>query len=184
MLAPRQQERLRHRWRQGLLRAQRLAAQWHRAQKQQRLADAQCAAREVLVRVDGSHPAILELALALLYLGEGTKRNAETALGNSDPDVLRFFLGALERVYHLDRSTFRYELTLRADHRPEYIKRYWAKELRVPMQCFRYVGVDQRTSGSPSYAGYHGVCQIRCGHVAIQRRLLAISALFIARYGK
>lgn len=105
----------------------------------------------------------------------------ETGLGSSDPVILQFFLAALRRLYSLDTTKLRYELYIRADQNPTQVKRFWAKTLGVPLTSFKQVNVDKRTIGSKTYPHYNGVCNIRCGNVAIQRKLLALSKLYCWR---
>lgn len=165
----------------ALERARGKASQWHREQKQQRLDFARQQAHGVLEQIDRKNDAVVELALALLYLGEGSKKTTETAMGNSDPMVLRFFLSALHRLYAVDTRTIRCELSLRFDQDPEHMKRYWAAALAVPLSCFKHINLDRRTVGSMTYPSYKGVCYVRCGHVAIQRKLLALAEQFCGR---
>lgn len=120
---------------------------------------------------------LVELALAMLYLGEGAK-NGTTAIGNSNPLILRFFLAVLKKRFALDINKIRFDLHIRADQDPQQIKRYWAKELGVPISSFRYVVADKRTEGKASYSDYKGVCIINCGNIAIQRRLIHLYNLF------
>ncbi|MDO8621619.1 MAG: hypothetical protein Q7R80_00085 [bacterium] len=176
-----QEERLLRNKHDALNRARGKASEWHRRQKQQRIEFAHLQAREALEMIDERNPAIIELALALLYLGEGSKKTVETAMGNSDPMVLRFFLSVLRKVYSLDVRNVRCELSLRADQDSERMKRYWATELGLSTSCFKRIHLDQRTVGSPTYPHYKGVCYVRCGNVAIQRRLLSLAEQFCHR---
>jgi len=121
---------------------------------------------------------VLELALAVLYLGEGSKKNVETALGSSDLFTLKFFVKALVDIYNLDIRTIKCELHLRFDQDSQELKQFWSKELNLPIENFRQVSFDKRTEGSKTYPHYKGVCSLRCGNVAIQRRLVYLGNLF------
>lgn len=158
--------------------ARKKAVAWHNAQKEFRVQEAEKSAKETFSRLKISDPSILELAAAILYLGEGSKKNAETSLGSSDPMILKFFIAVLRRAYALEDSKIRCELYLRADQDPVKIKRFWSNELQLPIESFRQVNIDKRTAGSVTYDHYKGVCNIRCGTVAIQRKLMALSKLF------
>lgn len=162
----------------SLVHARKKAVAWHNAQKRARLQEAEMLANETFRRIKISDPCILELAAAILYLGEGSKKNAETSLGSSDPLISKFFISVLRRVYKLEDNSIRCELYLRADQDPVKMKQFWSKELQLPMESFRQVNVDKRTIGSATYDDYKGVCNIRCGNVAIQRKLIALSRLF------
>lgn len=117
----------------------------------------------------------IEIQLAMLYLGEGTKKKDELGLGNSDPQVLKFYLSALEIVYGISRTGLRASLHVRADQDELALKSYWSSQLLIPIQQFKYVLIDKRTIGKPTYPDYYGVCYIGGGGVEIQRRLLYLA---------
>ena len=177
-LTHKQKNQLLENWRNALITARQKAVIWHNTQKTRRLEEAKIAANNTLQGINLQNNAILELALAMLYLGEGAKKTLETALGSSDPNILKFFLSVLKNVYKLDSKKIRCELYLRADQNPQEIKQFWAKELKLPLQNFKYVNLDRRTQGSKTFTHYKGVCQLRCGNVAIQRKLLYLSNQF------
>lgn len=153
------------------------AAMWHNAQKAKRLQEAKEEAGNVLNGINTEDPHILELALAMLYLGEGFKTRT-TALGNSNSLILKFFLAIIRRVFNVDMKKIRCELHLRADQNPQKMKEYWSTELNIPIENFRYVAIDKRTIGSKTYPHYKGVCIIDCGNVAIQREIVYLGNLF------
>lgn len=167
-----QQLRLTQNYGTGLIKARAKASQWHKSQKKLRLEEAQKDAEATLkgIKIDDE---VVELALAMLYLGEGSK-NGTTSMGCSNPLVLKFFLIVLVRKYNLDPAKIRYDLHIRADQNPEVIKKHWAKQLGVPIRYFRYVVADPRTAGKASYPDYKGVCLINCGNIAIQRKLISL----------
>ena len=176
-----QKERLAKNKKEALARAQILASQWHVKSKQQRLVLAEQQAFGVLANIDIGNRYIIDLALAMLYLGEGFKRNLETGIGNTDPLIIKFFLSALKRIYNLDLNKIRCELHLRIDQDPILMKKYWAEELNLPIENFKYVYFDKRTANSKTINGYKGVCMLRCANVAIQRKLINISREFCKR---
>ncbi len=177
-LSQEKKEKLLQDWKNALVKARKKAVLWHNAQKKKRLKEAKKMALKTLEKINVNDPNIIELALAMLYLGEGAKTTEQTAIGNSDPLILRFFLAIVRNVYNLDIKRIRCELNLRADQNPEEMKRFWAKILKLPLANFKYVNIDQRTKGTKTYPDYKGVCHIKCGNVAIQRRLINISNLF------
>lgn len=181
-LTRRQKNKLLDRWKKGLILAREKAGQWHRAEKEKRLLRAKNEAGQVLDRLNLYDKNILELALAMLYMGEGIKSNAETGIGNSDPLLLKAFLHILSKNFNnVDITKIRCELYLRADQDAQEIKNFWAKELKLPLENFRYVHFDKRTEGSKTFPNYRGVCMLRCANVAIQRKLLNISKGFCER---
>jgi hypothetical protein len=160
----------------ALVKARAKASEWHRTQKVNRLAKAEAEANVLLNRIELSDD-IIELALAMLYLGEGA-RFGTTAIGNSNPLIMKFFLSVLLKKYEIDLSKIRFDLHIRADQDPNEVKEYWAQQLGVPISSFKYVAADQRTAGRTTYPHYHGVCIINCGNVAIQRKLIYLYQLF------
>jgi len=177
-LSEEQKEKILKDWKQSLVEARKKAVIWHNEQKFRRLEDAENAAKDILNKINFDNNIFFELALAFLYLGEGSKKNSETALGSSDYKILKFFLTGLKMIYKIDISKMRGELHLRADQDPEITKKYWAKVLGLPIENFTQVHIDPRTKGRPTYPHYKGVCNLRCGNVAIQRRLVYLANLY------
>ncbi len=165
------------RWKQRLVATRKLAVAWHNLQKLNRLKQAESEAKNIIDKINSKDPLLLELTLAILYLGEGFK-TSDTGMGNSDPMILKFFISVLSKNYKLPVSKFKCELHLRADQDPDKTKRWWSKELRIPLTNFTSASIDKRTIGSVTYPTYKGVCIVRCGSVAIQRKLMYISKMF------
>lgn len=177
-LNEKQKKVLKKKWRQALVDARVKAVLWHNEQKRFRLEMAEREAVKSLVEIDITDKSILDLALAILYLGEGSKKTPGTCLGNSDPKILKFFLAVLRNNYGINNESVKCELHLRADQDPEYIKEYWSKELEIPLKQFSTVSLDKRTKGRATYPSYKGVCVLRCGNIAIQRKLVYLSKVF------
>ena len=178
-----QKAKLHQNWKDALGTARLGAVKWHNEQKANRLATAKTQASHTLQKIDITDPAILELSLAVLYLAEGYKKNPETGLGSSDPATLRFFLKGIETVFDYDVSIVRCELYLRADQDPLTLKKYWAKELGLPPTNFKQVNLDQRSAGKKTYETYKGVCSLRCGNIAIRRRLVFLAEEYFGIIG-
>lgn len=183
-LSKSQKAKLLRDWKNGLVRAREKAALWHRAQKEARIAHAKKEALRVLAQINTSNVNLLELALAILYLGEGSKKAIGTSLGSSDPLILQFYISALRTVYGIDISRIKAELHLRADQDVNTVRKYWSQTLGLPLGNFTYVSVDQRTRGSKTYPTYNGVCDLRCGSPEIQRRLIFLSTFFCQKVAK
>ena len=173
-----QKAKLKKAWLEGLIKARQKAALWHNSQKANRLAEAKKEAISTFKRINTNDKCILDLALAMLYFGEGFKKTDETAMGNSDPIILKFFISVLRKNYKLDAGKIKCELHLRADQDPKKVKLFWAKELNLSLENFTSISIDYRTTGSVTYPNYHGVCVLRCGTVAIQRKLINLYNLF------
>jgi hypothetical protein len=183
-LSVKQKDRLHKNWLNGLVTARKGAAKWHREEKLKRIVAAKNEAEVIFKNINLNDKYTLELSLAILYLAEGSKKNVETALGSSDPNTLRFFLSALKKLYDLDIKKVRCELYLRYDQDPNELKSYWAKELSLPLSNFTQVNRDKRTIGRETYDHYKGVCSLRCGNVAIQRRLVFLAEKYFAIIGQ
>ena len=100
-LTSKQKEKLLKNKYDALARARKKAVIWQNLQKEKRLKKAKDSALKTLKNININDSNITELALALLYLGEGTKKTLDTALSNTDPLVLNFFLLALKDIYDL-----------------------------------------------------------------------------------
>jgi hypothetical protein len=172
-----QRRKLRTEWNKSLKKARAEAVKWHNKQKEDRIELARLQAIKTLERLP-KNPAIRELALAFLYLGEGAKRDRSTTLGNSNPMILRFFISVLQSDFGIPEDKFACWLHLRADQNPDDMICYWAKELSLPKKNFRSCAIDERTKGLPTYPHYKGVCIISCGNIAVQRKLLYLSNMF------
>ncbi len=177
-LTDKQKLRLHTNWKNGLVKARSAAVVWHNNGKRERLQMAERQAIDLLEKIDVRNLHITELALALLYLGEGTKAKEETGMGSSDPVILKFFIYCLRNIYDVPEDKIKYELHLRADQNPEKMMLFWAKELGVKKANFSKPYLDQRTVGTTTYDTYNGVCLVRCGQVAIQRKLVYIAKHF------
>ena len=177
-LAPAQKKKLLQNSKIHLAAARKKAVLWHNEQKQQRLEEAKLQALHTLGKININNKHVLELVLAILYLGEGSKTTVEASIGSSDPLILKFFLSCFKKIYNFDVNKIGCELHLRADQNPNEIKRFWAKELKLSLNNFKQVTFDKRTLGSKTFPYYKGVCVFRCGSVAIQRKLLYLSRFF------
>ncbi|OGE33639.1 hypothetical protein A3C59_00155 [Candidatus Daviesbacteria bacterium RIFCSPHIGHO2_02_FULL_36_13] len=177
-LTQKQQLILKNNHRISLIKARKSAILWHNRQKALRIKSAENEAIEVFSKLNINDVSVLELALAMLYIGEGFKADSGTGMGNSDPLILKFFIKALKKCYNLDTNNIGCELHLRADQESDIARKYWSEALNLPLTNFRSVSIDKRTIGSPTYPTYHGVCVIRYGNIAIQRRLISLANKF------
>lgn len=155
--------------------ARKKALIWHHSQKESRILKAKLEADSVINKIKTNDISVLELALSLLYLGEGSKDNL-TSMGNANPLVLNFFIKAVKRIHPMARLG-RCQLHLRSDQNELDAIKYWSKELKIDKGQFDFVK-DKRIAKSKTYSHYHGVCVVRFTEIAIQRRLLFLSHNF------
>lgn len=158
----------------ALAEARKKATIWHKNQKLERLSLAKENATKTVNQIRITKPN-LDLALAMLYLGQG-KTGGSRTFSSSNPMLIKFVLTVLSTNYRLDKTQMTFGLQLRASHDGEKEKKYWASLLGVAKSNIRYVHIDKRTKG-PNKPGYHGVCVIYCS-LAIQRKLIYLYNLF------
>ena len=164
-----QRNKLDKNFRIALTDARKKAVLWHNLQKELRLKQAKVQANKVLESINFKDRNVLELALALLYLGEGSKKNL-TSLGNTNPLILKFFIKSVNILYGVNKSEIKCNLHLRSDQNKQKITKYWSNELNIPKSSFSAVK-DKRKVKSKTYKNYNGVCVVRCGKVSLQRKL-------------
>jgi len=154
-----------------LNRARKRALIWHHLQKEKRLEIARVQAAKTLNKINYKDKNILELNLAMLYLGEGDKTQ-QTSMGSTNVLILRFFIRSLNLLFDIDSSMIKCELHLRSDQNEKELIEYWSRQLNLSINVFTSVK-DKRTAKSKTYPNYKGVCVVRCGgNIAIQRRLM------------
>ncbi|MFC1788033.1 hypothetical protein ACFLZY_02330 [Patescibacteria group bacterium] len=106
---------------------------------------------------------VAKIALAMLYLGEGSKnpKRGCVCLGNSDPKVIQIFLDLLRYCYIINESKFRCTIQCRDDQNEDDLMKFWHKITNVPYSQFYQTQKDPRTKGKPSKKpNYKGVCRI------------------------
>jgi hypothetical protein len=105
---------------------------------------------------------VAKIALAMLYLGEGSKKQKGSLMfGNSDPLIISLFLYLLRHCYKIDENKFRCTLQCRADQDIKKLEKFWSKTTNIPLAKFYKARVDPRTIGKPSIkTDYKGVCRI------------------------
>lgn len=131
---------------------------------------------EILNKIDVNDKHILELALAMLYLGEGSKDNS-TSMGNTSPLILKFFISSMIKIFKINKNNIACDLHLRSDQNINDMINYWSKELNIPKEKFHAVK-DKRAAKSKTYPYYKGVCVVRCAGLTILRRLVHLGEEF------
>ena len=125
-----------------------------------------------------------ELALAMLYLGEGAKRNSTVQIANTDPDILRFFLDALKSLYQIeeDRVSFRLNLVEVARPLEKELIAWWRQQLNCTPESFRKTQFDARSRATQLTGNYHGVCTLSYNDVYLQQRFLGLARTYLQFY--
>jgi hypothetical protein len=79
------------------------------------------------------------IAGCMLYWAEGGKSRNSVQFTNSDPDLVRYFVGFLRTSYNLRDESFRVDCNLFADHleRQHEIEQFWLDTLALPHSCLR-----------------------------------------------
>lgn len=104
----------------------------------------------------------LFIAGLFLYWAEGTKRaRYTTALANTDPSMIRFFLSWLH-LLHIPQSKIAVRLQLYSDMDIKKEIDWWMKEIQLTKQNFRKPYIKKTQHCELSYhSGYgHGTCNI------------------------
>jgi transcriptional regulator with XRE-family HTH domain len=122
-----------------------------------------------------------ELAFAMLYLGDGSKSGGRVQLASTNPDILRYSLTSLRRLYDIDenRLSYRLNLTEVARSREEHLLKWWCQQLNVNRECFRKTQYDPRSNARRVTDEYHGVCTMTYNDTYLQQRILGIAYTFI-----
>jgi len=104
---------------------------------------------------------VAQIALAVLYLGEGSKTKSSVTFGNSDPAIIALFLRLLRYCYKIDEDKFRCTLQCRADQNIKELEKFWSGITGIQLNKFYKARVDARTIGKTSKKPYYkGVCRI------------------------
>jgi hypothetical protein len=120
---------------------------------------------------------VAKIALAMLFLGEGSKnpKRGSLVFGNSDPRVIALFLRLLRMCYIIDKNKFRCTVQCRADQDIPALEKFWSKTTKIPPQQFYSARVDPRSIGKVSRKPeYRGVCRIDYFSANIFNELLKI----------
>jgi len=105
---------------------------------------------------------IAKIALAMLYLGEGSKtQRGSMKFANSESFIISLFLSSLRYCYNIDENKFRCTLMCRADQNTKKLEKFWSQITKIPLSQFYKARIDPRTIGKPSKKlDYKGVCCI------------------------
>jgi hypothetical protein len=130
-----------------------------------------------LYSVFADHNDTRRIALAILYLAEGSKTaRGSLMFGNSDPAIVRMFVNLIRECYKLDERKFRCTVQCRADQNIKELEKFWSNTTKIPPNQFYKARIDKRTSGQVSKKqDYKGVCRIDYFSSAIDLELKRIA---------
>jgi len=125
-----------------------------------------------------------ELALAMLYLGDGSKTGGAVRLGSVNPNILKYFVQALRQLHDIDlrRLSCRLHLIEAVREKEEKLTRYWMEQLGLPRDNFRRATYDKRSKAKTVTDDYHGVCVATYSDVYLQQRILGLARTYIKRF--
>jgi transcriptional regulator with XRE-family HTH domain len=125
--------------------------------------------------------AVKELALAMLYLGEGSKSGNRVQMASTDPSILRYFVEVLTVVYQIDPNRLSFRLNLIELARPleQQLQSFWCQQMDCPPGQFLKAQFNRRSGASTITADYHGVCTVTYHDTYLQQRLLGLANTYI-----
>lgn len=178
-LSEKHKKQLHERWLAALGQARVKAAEVHKAERMERIAQVKKEAEEFVSRLKLNRK-LGEVIFSIFYLAEGTKTEGSVRIANSDPVVLLAFVKLIRYLYPIDETKFRCCLHLRADQKETQFKKYWSEILNIPPQQFIKTQFDKRTTES-SYKDYKGVCVVIYFDTGLQRRIIHIGRSIISK---
>jgi hypothetical protein len=101
------------------------------------------------------------VAGAVAYWAEGTKRGNELAMSNSDPAMLRLFIGWCEIHLDVSRDRFTVRLHIHSGQDEREIAAYWSEQLGLPPDQFRKSYIKPEGTGHRKNNLYMGTAQVR-----------------------
>jgi hypothetical protein len=105
-----------------------------------------------------------------LYWGEGNKKSKTAVrLGNTDPELLKYFLDFLVYMYRVDVSRLRFGLQIFTDIKPEEATRFWCRKLNVSEKKFQKPVVTKSVrKGTYRHKSEYGVLTIYFSNTKIR----------------
>jgi hypothetical protein len=116
-----------------------------------------------------------KLWAAIMYWCEGAKYPASNALriSNSDPDMLRTFIGLLRRGFVLDEQKFHLHLQIHDKQDYTSLKQYWGRVLNVSTAQFIKPTIT-RPNGKKHRLDYKGTCTLKYQDYRLQLKLIGL----------
>jgi len=127
-----------------------------------------------------------ELALTMLYLGEGSKSYGRVQIANTQAETLLYFLTMLMQMYQIDESRLSFRLNLvnaARSYEDEFIL-WWKTKLHSPNARFLKTQYDHRSRVIRITDNYHGVCTLTYYDTNLQQRLISLANTYISSRSK
>ncbi|MFA4888041.1 MAG: hypothetical protein WC628_00485 [Candidatus Omnitrophota bacterium] len=123
------------------------------------------------------NPQMCKLICGILYLCEGAKYPSSQvmAFGNSDPEMIKTFLGLLRKYFNIQEEKLHCRIIPRWDQDINELQCFWSKITKIPISRFYKTKPDKRTKGKKTLKErYKGVCVLQYCDTSLQFGLQAI----------
>ncbi|MFZ3019961.1 MAG: hypothetical protein WA051_00330 [Minisyncoccia bacterium] len=109
-----------------------------------------------------------------LYWGEGTKASKDSVrLGNTDPDLILYFLKFLSDIYSVDKSKLRFGIQVFEDLDSNEVISFWSKKLNINKKAFlKVTKTKSRGVGTYKKKIKYGVLTIYFNNVKLRNILM------------
>lgn len=130
-----------------------------------------------------NNDAVRELALAMLYLGEGDKTGNRVQIANVDLTILQYFLWAMEKLYQINRSAMSLRLNIIEAARASELEliAWWAEQLSCSPGQFQKTQFEQRSRHNKVTGNYRGVCTITYNDTYLFKRLTGVYSAYLEK---
>ncbi len=135
-----------------------------------------------LERLPLENPEIGKLICGILYLCEGAKYPSSQSMtfGNSDPEIIKTFLGLLRKYFNIREEKLHCRIMPRWDQDIKKLQSFWSKITKIPVSRFYKTKPDARTKGKKTTnEKYKGVCALQYCDTSLQFELQAIGEAVI-----
>lgn len=97
-----------------------------------------------------------------LYWGEGNKKNKYSIrLGNSDPDVIIYFIKFLQEIYGVDKKDLRFAIQVFSDMNIKENLGFWSRKLKISIsQFYKTIVTPSRGVGTYREKSKYGVLTV------------------------
>ncbi|MBU2541985.1 hypothetical protein KJ785_00295 [Patescibacteria group bacterium] len=126
----------------------------------------------------------LLVAGAMLYWAEGTKKQ-HTAIANSDPSFIVFFIKWLGLVLNIKPSKIKAQLHIHNCYDEEKEKKFWSKITKIPLENFDKTYIKPVSSDYRKNKLYHGTLRLRVSgkkSTYVKEQILGMVEEFIKYY--